>query len=129
MNGDKNTGISTKGAQLREINLQNRSTDALARSVSFGTVVVPAALDAPADARPWLAKAHGDAQCLYRETAVARDDGVELRVLGSELGKDRRQAALKVLRSCGVVTETRENREGTDRRLIVLRVGSSDDSA
>lgn len=129
MSSDKNTGISTKEALLRESNLHSRSTDELARSVSLGIVVVPTALDAPAEARPWLAKAHGDAQRLYREIAVARDDGVELRSLGSELGKDRRQAALKVLRSCGVVTETQENREGTDRSLIVLRVGSSETSS
>ncbi|MFC0674547.1 hypothetical protein [Brachybacterium hainanense] len=129
MSKDKNTGISTKGVQIREENLRTRSTDELARSVSLGIAVVPAALDAPADARPWLATAHRDAQRLYREVAVAGDDGIELQALGSELGKDRRQAALKVLRSCGVVTETQQSREGTGRSLIVLRVGSTDNSA
>lgn len=93
--------------------------------VAFDDVVeaveLPAMLEPPEDLRPWERRAYSSAEDLYDDIVRSGSEGVELRNLGTRHGKERRRDAIELLRSCSDVRETKEPREGTNRKLIVFR--------
>lgn len=94
---------------------------AIAHQQALDAVPIPEILATPTGARPWERQAYQGARGLYREIFVSGAEGVELRNLGTRMGKERRQAGLKLLRGTEAVMETRESREGAQVPVIVLR--------
>lgn len=84
--------------------------EAVAHQQALDAVPIPQSLATPAGARPWERQAYLAARGLYREIFVSGAEGVELRYLGARMGKERRQAGLKLLRGTKAVMETRESR-------------------
>ena len=95
--------------------------EAVARQQALDAVPIPQSLATPVGARPWERQAYQGARELYREIFVSGAEGMELRNLGTRMGKERRQAGLKLLRGTEAVMETKESREGTQVPVIVLR--------
>ncbi|WP_231447092.1 hypothetical protein [Brevibacterium zhoupengii] len=98
-----------------------RSPEQVAFDDVVESVELPAALEPPDDPRPWVRKGYTSAAGLYDQIVRSGSEGVELRNLGTFHGKDRRKDAIEILRGCSEVRETKEQREGTNRRLIVFR--------
>ena len=95
--------------------------DALVHQQALDAVPIPQSLATPAGTRPGERQAYLGARGLYREIFVSGAEGVELRHLGVRMGKERRQAGLKLLRATDAVVETKESREGAQVPVIVLR--------
>lgn len=98
-----------------------RSPEQVAFDDVVESVEFPAALEPPDDPRPWVRKGYTSAADLYDQIVRSGSEGVELRNLGTFHGKDRRKDAIEILRGCSEVRETKEQREGTKRHLIVFR--------
>jgi hypothetical protein len=99
-----------------------RAAERATRRFERDAVPIPSTLRPDQTAAPWTAQQYVDAQELYRDIATAGPDGIELRHLR---GGERREAALKVLRASGAVSESMEPRHdaaGRHRTLVVLRV-------
>lgn len=95
--------------------------EAVAHQQALDAVPIPQSLTTPTGARPWERQAYQGARGLYREIFVSGAEGVELRKLGTRMGKERRQAELKLLRATDAVVETKESRESAQVPVIVLR--------
>lgn len=79
-------------------------------------IAVPPELAAPDDAPVSQARVHADAGDMYRSLVMAGPAGIALRDIHPDMGKQRRAAALRLLRGSGLVTETKP------AGLIVLSV-------
>lgn len=119
-------GESWKIRGLRE-RIENENPD-LAASAAVNrfereAIAVPEELTPPVDAKPWQRRLHDDAVRLYRELVVAEPDGLTLTELHYRgmLGQQRHRNALKLLRTSGVVSESRRGPGGFDVDQIVLR--------
>ena len=97
------------------------SPERIARENALKAVVAPASLSEPEDAPGYVQKSYAAARRLYAEIVVSGDEGVELRVLTTKVGKAQSGEAVKLLRGSGAVVETVEQRPGSDRPLIVFR--------
>lgn len=95
--------------------------EAIAHQQALDAAPIPQSLATPAGARPWERETYQGARNLYREIFVSGAEGVELRNLGTRMGKERRQAGLKLLRDTKTVMETKESREGAQVPVVVLR--------
>jgi len=102
-----------------------RTPEQIERDNALAAVQVPTCLIAPAGAKPYVRRAYSSAEELYREIVVSGDEGIELRKLGSGVGKERRAAAVKLLRKEGVLDESTEQRDQAARKLIVFRAASN----
>lgn len=99
----------------------NRRPEKVAFDDVIESVELPVMLEPPEDPRPWVRRAYDSAEDLYGDIVRSGSEGVELRNLGTHHGKERRRDALELLRGCSEVRETKEQREGTKRHLIVFR--------
>lgn len=98
--------MSWKVRGIREAyETQNRAAESAARQFERAAIPVPPRLTAPSDAPPWLQRNCQDAASLYIDLVIA-GDGILLRDAGAGMGQKRRQEALKLLRSSGVIRES-----------------------
>lgn len=110
--------ISSRPTQVRRA-WENAHPDLAAEigATAFerAAIAIPPELVALPGAARWQAKAADDAADMFRDLAIAGT--IALKDLGSTLGKDRRAAALKLLRGSGVVAESTE----TGLTIVSLR--------